>query len=369
MKTKLKFDTILYLVLVVMFLITLFFSTPLEHLLLLKPNMKNVYSNSLTVHFVDVGQGDAILVRFPNNKTMLVDSGSKNAKDNLLNYINNVFFDGYKKQFDYVMLTHTDADHMGNMLTILNTYKVNNFIRPNIYAKGLEVIESFNASSDNENYLRLVACAYSKNIKMSFAVPSFSDENINEYMRILTPIRNKYDDENNYSPILILSYNGVKFALTGDATIENELEAINNYSEDILNCDVLKLGHHGSNTSTCLEFLNATTPSAVVISYGKNNSFLHPSVETINNLAQYCDNANLNYDNLVYETAKQGNIIFSVNNNKYVVTKVGNVNNYVFVGYWVVVLIVIALFSVVVLPPKIIKFLKNKKIKNAIANQ
>ncbi len=367
MKTKNIVKIVILSVVLVLFLVTLFFSNQLENLLLLKPNLQKVYNNSLSVHFVDVGQGDAILVRFPNNKTMLIDSGSENHKNNLLNYINNVFFNNAKnKTFDYVMLTHPDADHMGNMLTIFNSYKVNNFLRPNIYAEGIEKYDGFNASSGEENYVRLVAKAYALNINMKFATPDFSDENLNEYMRILTPIRNNYSDENSFSPIISLTHNGVKFLLTGDATKQNELELINNYSEEIYNCDVLKLGHHGSSTSTGEQFLNETSPSAVVISYGKDNSYLHPSEETINKIVNYAETNNLKYNNLVYETAKQGNIIFSVKNNAYDVTTINNVNNYVFVNYWVVVVIVIALLIVFVILPYLIKFLFSKKSNNVL---
>lgn len=364
MKTKIK--TILYLVVFVIMLITLLFSSQLELLLKLKPDLKNVYSNSLTVHFVDVGQGEAILVRFPNNKTMLIDSGSEGEKHNLLGYINNVFFGGVKEVFDYVLLTHQDMDHMGNMLTILNSYKVNNFIRPHIYASELEEHEPFEGETQNPNYTKLIRRISELKINMSFLTPNFSDECLNEYMRILTPIKNQYATSNNYSPIMSLNFDGVRFMLTGDATIENEREAIANYAESELKCDVLKLGHHGSKTSTSEEFLLATSPKTFVISYGKNNSFLHPSDSVINNVVNYCNSANINPNNAIKETAKHGNIIFSVKDGKCFTTLIDNVSNYIFCDYWVVLLIVALLFCTTFLLPPFFRELKKQKVKHTL---
>ena len=365
MKNKVKVEIIIYAIVLVIMCCTLFFSSAFESFFKLKPDLSGITKNSLTVHFVDVGQGDAILVRFPNNKTMLVDSGSESSKLKLFNYINNVFFNGYNNRtFDYVMLTHPDVDHAGNMLEIINNYKIKTFLRPNIYAKGLEYCEANNYASSDENYLRIVATLYNLNINMKLVTPSFSDENINKYFKVLTPIKSSYTNENNFSPIVVLEHNNVKFMLTGDATTTNELEAINNYSEEILNCDVLKLGHHGSNTSTNAEFLKAVSPKAIVISAGKNNSYLHPSTETMDTIYAYSTSFNKDLTKNIYETSKLGNIIFSVNNvNSYLVTTISNVNDYAFIGYWAVLLIAIGLIFVCIIIPKIYKRLNKGKKK------
>lgn len=357
-------ELIIYGIVLVVLLCTMFFAAQLEILFNLQPDTSKIVKNSLTVHFVDVGQGDAILIKYPNNKTMLIDSGPTKAKDNLFNYINNVFFEKQNnKTFDYVMLTHPDSDHAGNMPEILQTYRVNNFIRPNILVNGLETSESLAYMSDDANYAQTIILLNSLNINTIFAEENLKIADSNyEYMHILTPVKSYYTNENNYSPISKIEFNNVSFLLTGDATTENEIEAINNYDSATLNCDVLKLGHHGSNTSTSLAFLEAVNPSAAVISAGKNNSYLHPSSEVIDRIFSFSTQNNSNLQSNLFQTQNVGNIIFSVNgNNSYLVSQIKNVNAYVFVPYWAVVLLVILMFLVCIIIPKIYKALKKGK--------
>mgnify|MGYP003296440615 FL=1 len=361
MKNKFTVQAIIYVVVFAILSLSIIFSSRLQIALMLKPDMTKVNKNGLTVHFVDVGQGDATLIRFPNNKTMIIDSGSVDAKPNLVNYINNVFFSGYNKHFDYVMLTHPDSDHMGNMVHILQNYSVGTLLRPNIVAKGLELgADNVYASSDEE-YLRLVALAYQKNIAMKFVTNTTVLADISSYMRILSPIKSTYDNDNSFSPMLMISHNNTKILLTGDATIENEIEVINTYNTSKLDCDILKLAHHGANTSTSDQFLNIVTPSVGVISYGKDNSYLHPSSETLTRINNYSQNNNVDLINNIYETAKQGNIIFNIDQNDYSITTIKNINDYIFVDYYVVVLITEAILFITIVLPNIIKHVKQLK--------
>ena len=259
---------------VAVLLISLIFSKFIEFGLMLKPNLSNIGTNAFEIHFVDVGNGDAILVKFSNGKTMIVDSGAKLSEKKLLTYIDNVFFEDDKnKMFDFAVLTHSDSDHAGNMLTVLNNYKVKTFIRPKIYVKNLGTGASgeqnyFDNSSDYAQIVtKLFELEKENKTKVEFAeFNTFYFTGLNAGMHILAPVKSYYNETNKLSSVMVVFDGEHKVMLTGDATIENEREIINNYNVSKLDVDVLKLGHHGSNTSTSLEFLEATTPKYAVVS-------------------------------------------------------------------------------------------------------
>ena len=137
MKKKI-FASLICGVLFVLMLLTLFFSGDIEVALKLRPNLEGIEEDAFEVHFIDVGQGDCVAIRFPNNKTMLVDSGPLTGRKNLEEYLSAVFFDDGYNKFDYVFLTHSDIDHSGNMEYIINSYDIGCFYRPYIYSDKLE---------------------------------------------------------------------------------------------------------------------------------------------------------------------------------------------------------------------------------------
>lgn len=370
-KSKLINSLIIYVSIIAFMLISLFASNQIEILFKLKPNLLSINQNATEVHFVDVGQGDAILIRFSDDKTMIVDSGESKYEKYLLNYINNVFFrDDKNKKFDFALLTHSDSDHSGNMVAILNNYEVGQFFRPKILIDGLEneLFEGDVKYDNNESYCALISKLYelklSNKTKVEFStMDSYITLNNNAYVHILSPVKNYYSNTNEYSPIIVFENYGVKFMLTGDSTKYNELEVMNNYDSSVLDVDVLKLAHHGSNTSTSLEFLNATSPKYAIISVGEENTYGHPSRETLNNIATYNENSN-NEDIKIKQTQNLGNIICYVNDDGVLnFTNILNADDYLFVDWWIIVLCLILIVSCLIFLPILLKSLKKGKTK------
>lgn len=370
-KSKLINSLIIYVSIIAFMLISLFASNQIEILFKLKPNLLSINQNATEVHFVDVGQGDAILIRFSDDKTMIVDSGESKYEKYLLNYINNVFFrDDKNKKFDFALLTHSDSDHSGNMVAILNNYEVGQFFRPKILIDGLEneLFEGDVKYDNNETYCALISKLYelklSNKTKVEFStMDSYITLNNNAYVHILSPVKNYYSNTNEYSPIIVFENYGVKFMLTGDSTKDNELEVMNNYDSSVIDVDVLKLAHHGSNTSTSLEFLNATSPKYAIISVGEENTYGHPSRETLNNIATYNENSN-NEDIKIKQTQNLGNIICYVNDDGVLnFTNILNADDYLFVDWWIIVLCLILIVSCLIFLPILLKSLKKGKTK------
>lgn len=239
-------------------------------LILLKELLKNTTSsinpNEIKVHFIDVGQGDAILVQV-NNKNLLIDSGSKSEKKKLIEYLDRI----YISQFDYIIATHPHEDHIGNMGYIINNYKVINFYSPKVQ----------NNTTAFENMAEPLA---RKNIKIKILKANTTNIDLGEntLVEVLSPNLDNYDNLNNYSPIIKISYGNNSFLFTGDAEEAVEEEVINKSNN--LKSDVLKIGHHGSSTSTSKNFLDKINPKIVIISVGKDNSYGHPTKDTLSKI-------------------------------------------------------------------------------------
>lgn len=364
-------------VLMLLLTVTLLFASYFELLFHLKPNLSNIMHSALEVHFVNVGQGDAILIRLPDEQTVMVDSGPKSAEQDLLHYIDKVFFaNSYHKVFNHVVLTHSDSDHSGNMLTILNTYKVINFYRPAIYSQSLESeyiannpnVTKVNTITYHNIIAKLINLQLSDDINTIFSTSGITIGNEEtSYITFLSPNVPSYTGSNavnNYSPVMMVEFNGQKIMLTGDITSQVELEVVNNHAtlDGYLDVDVLKLAHHGSNTSTSALFLESTKPEFAIISVG-NNSYGHPSIDVMNRIYDYSINHQSDLHNNVLQTKKMGNIVFYVNPNSTVnYLTIYNANDYLFISWWQVVLATNGMLIVIV-AVKGIKF-KTSKASN-----
>jgi competence protein ComEC len=229
-------------------------------------NRNPIYSEKdLLVHFIDVGQGDAILIQI-NNKNLLIDSGPVSSSNKLIEYLK----DQRVSKLDTVLATHPHEDHIGNMDYIINHFKVSNFYAPK-------------KSYSSDSFKAMVQALKKQNLKINTAkagVPLDLGKGI--ILDIIAPIKSDYDELNNYSAVLKITYGSTKFLFMGDAEKESESQLI--ASKQDLSADVIKLGHHGSNSSSSLEFLNKVSPSYAIISCGKFNDYGHPHVETLNNL-------------------------------------------------------------------------------------
>ncbi|MBE5736148.1 MAG: MBL fold metallo-hydrolase [Clostridiales bacterium] len=282
--------------------------------------------SDLEIGFVDVGQGDCIIIKLPDNKTMIIDSGDKvnAAKDSIEEYIQ----DNNIKAFDYMLLTHQDADHVANLDWVLENYQVRYIFRPNIYsdnALSASIPAEFNPElPDKDNrcttnvYAEFIVAAYNEsctteifNKDSDFTNKVICGEQEYSYtFNFLTPVAEKseisYSDANDYSPIFTLDYAGRKIMFNGDAEEKMLKEYVQNYPQGH-NVDVLKVGHHGSHNATSEEFINLIDPEVAVIQCGYGNDHGHPHGKTLTILENYDSNMK------VYRNDNNGNIKLTIN--------------------------------------------------------
>lgn len=246
-------------------------------------NTEKNASNNMKVHFIDVGQGDSILIQV-NSKNLLIDSGPKVSKDKLTKYLNSLKI----PQLDYIIATHPHEDHIGNMSYVIDNFKVLNFYAPKI-------------ENSTKAFEKMAESLVRKNLKIKVLKASVNSIDLgkNTLVEIFSPISDNYDDLNNYSPIVKISYGNTSFMFTGDAEQLAEKEVLN--SGVNLKADVLKIGHHGSSSSTSKSFFQAVDPSITVISVGEDNTYGHPTTKTLSMIK----------DTKVYRTDKDGNIVIT----------------------------------------------------------
>ncbi|EHL10038.1 hypothetical protein HMPREF9629_01030 [Peptoanaerobacter stomatis] len=248
--------------------------------------LQDIYnpSSTLQVHFIDVGQGDSTLIITPDKKTILIDAGDEQHSSRTTGYIKS---QGIEK-LDLVIATHPDADHIGGMDKIIKNFDIGMFSMPLV-------------SKDTKQYKEIKKELKNKKLKNK---PLYTGDGLSIgkdiKLQILSPQKNKtYSDTNEYSIVARLLYKEVSFLFMADATMENEIAIINDF--DDIRADVLKLGHHGSSTSTSDYFLGKVNPSIGVISCGKNNKYGHPHKEVMNLLKKY--------NIMIFRTDEQGSIV------------------------------------------------------------
>ena len=224
----------------------------------------------LQVNFLDVGQGDAIYIRTPQDQDILIDGG---PDDKVLESLGKVmpFWD---REIDVVILSHPHADHVAGLVQILKRYTVKKIYLTGIlhtapdYLAFLEEIKK--QKIPVENIKELSTLDFGSETKLEFIYPDRS------------LLNEKIDNLNNSSIVARLIYKNEKFLFTGDAESPVEKELLTKKRE--LSADVLKVGHHGSTTSSTEAFIKAVNPKFAVIEVGKDNSFGHPSLRTLSRL-------------------------------------------------------------------------------------
>lgn len=239
---------------------------------------------TLEVHYIDVGQGDATLIKCGSH-AMLIDGGNNNKGTTVQLYL--------KKQgvesLDYVIGTHPDADHIGGLDVIVYKYNCDTVIMPD-YEK------------DTKTYQELVDVIHDKNMKITYPVVGEQYALGEAKFTIIAPNSNSYGgNANDYSVAILLEYGKNRFLFTGDAEEASETEMLSNGIE--LSADVYKVAHHGSRSASTQEFLNAVRPKYAVISCGEGNSYGHPHAEVLNRLRSMGVE--------VFRTDEQGSIIAS----------------------------------------------------------
>ena len=256
-------------------------------------------NSSYEVYFLDINQGDSAIIITPHKRdVVMIDTGGKityevedwkkgnktyNLSDNTIKFLKSKGI----TTIDYLITTHGDYDHLGEVQNIVNKLNVKNVI--------------FNNDSYNTLELELIDVLNDKNIKYYQNIKTLNITNntiyfLNDYL---------YDNENDNSNVLYLSIYDKKFLFMGDAGEKAEEDLINKYNLE--NITVLKVGHHGSKTSSSKNFIDYVNPLISVISVGRNNRYNHPSTDVLANLS----------NRIIYRTDIDGTIKFNIKKNKF----------------------------------------------------
>ncbi len=211
----------------------------------------------MKTHFLDCGQGDSIFIELPDGKCMLIDAGEESFGETLKSFI---LSRGYT-DIDYVIATHPHSDHIGGMEYILKNFSVEKFFMPQV---------SHNTKTFEKMLDALLAngceCIYIKQ-------GSVISETLYKIL-VLAPYREDYSRMNNYSAVVKLDYNNISTIFSADVEVDSEEEIIE--SKIDINADVLKIGHHGSVTSSSEKYLDAVSPVDAIISVGRDNRYGFP---------------------------------------------------------------------------------------------
>ncbi|MCM3739518.1 MBL fold metallo-hydrolase [Oceanobacillus luteolus] len=249
-------------------------------------------SSPMRVHFIDVGQGDSMLIETPEDKTILIDGGEPKEGKRLVKYLKKHGI----KTIDLMIATHPDFDHIGGLIEVMKHFPVskvleNGEIRPtNTYAK-----------------YRLQLFKDDIPIKIAKENEKISVEEEVE-LHVLHAAQKNAENPNESAIVLKLTYHSIDFLLMSDVGAEQEKVIADKYS---IESEVLKVAHHGSSSSSTLDFLKQANPEVSIITYSVVNDYGHPVKRVINNL--------LKLESQIFSTAAYGNIIVETDGNDYIV--------------------------------------------------
>jgi len=262
------------------------------------PSPAGAQTGALSVYVLDVGQGDSIFLKSPSGKTMLVDAAESDEYKTIDAFLKKQ----QVKKLDVVIATHPHADHIGSMRSVVSHYPVG-------------VYYMTDAVNNTASYENLIDTLKSRKITVKQAIggaDSYIAWDDAAEVRILSPLPGKtYDDLNNTSIVCRVRFGDTSILLTGDAESIAERDMLETLPAELLRATVLKAGHHGSNSSSSPDFLDAVSPKAAVISCGLDNAYGHPHEETLESLAQR--------DIRVYRTDQDGTVHITLDGKGYTV--------------------------------------------------
>ncbi len=343
-------------------------------------------SDEIAIHFIDVGQGDSTFVELPNGRTILIDGGESEYGEKVAEYVSDL---GYKK-IDCVIATHSDSDHVGGLVKVLENFEVKQIFRPFVIASNANPVDDLSTMGltdsqilfdNNIAYTNFINAVYKESydgssskvstlsnksiadVFMATTEPYFMVEVIypfaeNGYDKFVTPSGRTdgyklemAEDSNALSAIIYIASEKNKVLLMSDASekIENkllELAGVNNYfSTRLKSVDLLKIAHHGSKNANTKNFLELTKPKFSVISVGAENEYEHPNTEVLDRLSEI--------QSEIFRTDKDGTIVarFMIDG-KIDVTTIGRSGSvklipesvlYIFFGLLIVAIIITAI--------------------------
>ncbi len=252
------------------------------------PTVEPVSGDEVQFHFIDVGQGDSALIRTAAGD-VLIDAGDNATEDDLKAYLDKWGVD----DLEYVVFTHPDSDHIAGGDVVLENYDVKRVIRPT-------------HDSDTKTYEKLddlIKAEGAEDIRAELDT-TFKVGEVK--FTILAPTDGKFSDNNNNSVVLRLDYGETSILYTGDAEVKSEEDMLDRYGSragGMLDCDIIKVGHHGSETSSDVDFIDAVSPTFAIISCGENNKHGHPDGVIVD---RYED-----AKSQILRTDKEGSIVFT----------------------------------------------------------
>ena len=352
-------------------------------------------TKATTVHFIDVGQGDASLVELSNGETILIDGGNTDAGKTVCKYIEKLGI----TQIDYMIATHSDQDHIGGLIKVLEKFEVKNIYRPftistsskandELYTLFSDNIDSL-SSDDDEVYAKFIKLVYAEtcdgNLSNIFVTSTdkiivSGDSGCPYMIEFLMPqcdthftsnrISSGYtvrsaDENNDNSAMVLLSTENSSYLFAGDATENEENVFINNLSystkKRVENVDVLKVAHHGSKGSSSEKFLNLVKPKNAIISVGAGNDYGHPNAKAIERLTAV--------GAVIYRTDELGTIIVTETGTNVFISNIKTesfAKKYAWLLYLIIGLVAVGVVVIRIAYPKIKKkkeFGGNKKPK------
>lgn len=243
----------------------------------------------LAIHMIDVGQGDSILIITPSNKTILIDAAESHKGPDIVSYLNK----NKVQTIDILIATHPHSDHIGGIPVVIENFKINNFYMPLVTHNTVAFNEMLTSIKHHD--LKISSLPVGKRIEF--------DNDI--FLYFISPLKDYGSHLNNWSVVLKLDYLHKSFLFTGDVEYKAELDIINSYDAHFLKSHLLKVAHHGSNSSSTEKFLNVIKPEVALISCGYENSYNHPHREILHRLEHMGIS--------IYRTDLQGNIVIKSN--------------------------------------------------------
>jgi len=372
MKRTLNISTtrvIVFSIIMVLALISLPFSNSIEAIYTTKANASSIVASTnevinnsgLQVHFVDVGQGDCIMINLPDGKNMIIDSGDNNStiSSHMIAYANEYIVKD-NEVVDYLVLTHAHADHVGNMDDIIEEFQVNNIYRaPEFYQKYSTTNQSeITLNNEEENFASTSGVTLkenynivSTNVMRDFLIDAYDEPNCNMYIfndnngnpiitgsaegkdyaftfytidenEYYSPTNTNLKNPNNYSILIVLEYDGLKFAFTGDGEQYIEQQLIDKYGENLPNVDFMQMAHHGSKTASSQDYVTILDPEYAFVSVAEVNTYGLPDeepIEVLNNIGveQTCIFMTKDYGDIIigmgYSSSSNGDAILNSN--------------------------------------------------------